>query len=140
MKNNRGYSITELMLAVAISGMVLLAFMDIMQFMRIMENRARIRADSRTTQSLGERYLWMGLKNAAPSFNNLPVLDDANLNFYDLNRDVATGTIPAASLTRNFTMSFASGKTTFMALLSETTVANVQTGAPEVILLDPARF
>ncbi len=138
MKDNKGFSIIELSIAIALLGIVLLAFMDVMQYMRIMENRVKIRADSHTSQTLGERFLWMGLKNAAPSFNNIPMLDDNGFNFYDLNRDVPSNSIPNA--TRILTLNLIGGQTTFFALLSESTTANVSSGAPEVMFLDPAKF
>ncbi|MBS1968796.1 MAG: prepilin-type N-terminal cleavage/methylation domain-containing protein [Bdellovibrionales bacterium] len=139
MKNNRGFSLTELCIAIALGGMVLLAFMDVMQYMRVMENRIRVKADSQTTQSLAERYMWMHLKNAAPSFNNLPMLDDTNQKFFDLNRDLAA-TSSSLGLTRKLTMNLTGGKTVFTALLSESTTAQVQNGYPEVIFLDPTKF
>lgn len=139
MKNNKGFTITELCIAIALSGMVLLAFMDIMQYMRVMENRIRVKADAQTTQSLAERYMWMHLKNAAPSFNNLPALDDNNQRFYDLNRDLAAGA-SMTGLTRKLTMNLTGGKTTFTAIISESTTAQVRNGYPEVIFLDPAKF
>ena len=141
MKNKKGFSVVELMLAIALSGMVLLAFLDVMQYMRILENKVRIKADSRTTQTLGERFLWMALKSAAPSFNNVPLADDNGRNFYALNRDVASGTLPAASLTRVYTMNLKAGsKTTFLAMISDNTVSSAKDGYAEAIFLDPTKF
>lgn len=139
MRDNKGFTITELCIAIALSGMVLLAFMDIMQYMRIMENRIRVKSDSQTTQSLAERYVWMHLKNAAPSFNNISQLDDNNQKFYDLNRDLAA-TASTAGMTRKLTLNLTGGKTSFLALLSESTTAQLKNGYAEVIFLDPVKF
>ncbi len=139
MRDSRGFTITELCVAIALAGMVLLALMDIVQYMRIMENRVRVKSDSHTTQALAERYVWMHLKNAAPSFNNVLQPDDNSQNFYDLNRDLAV-TTSTPGMTRKITLNLTGGSTSFLALLSESFTAQVSSGYPEVLLMDPAKF
>lgn len=138
--NNRGFSLVELCVAIAVSGMVLLALMDVMQYIKVMENKVRVKTDARTTESVGERYFWMGLKNAAPSFNNLVVADDGGKNFFDLNRDIpGSSPVPTANQ-RTLTMNLTTGVRTFNALLSVSTSAQVNNGYPEVMFLDPVKF
>ena len=123
------------MIAISMVGVLSLAAMDLMSFLHLQMNRARLLNDSAISTSLGERFLYVHLRHAGPSYNNLQLpfaTDTSGLNFFDLNADYPIKKRPLAQRSRHVILT--PGGTTVFYVLVEDPID----GPP--VYIDPVRF
>lgn len=140
MRQNKGFTLIDMVVAVAVGGVVMLIFMNVISFMRMTEMKYQLKADARIGRTIGERFLWMGMKNAAPSFNTLNIPDDAGASFYDLNRDLPTLNPIPLSRRREITLSTTSIVKTFESIMVNTNIADATNNLPGTIFIDPTKL
>lgn len=112
MKNNRGFSLVETLIAIG-----LLAIVSGATAMIISESSKRIKSlekdiSNATESEIAERVLMRDLKGSEPSFNNVIMVDDDGKNFFDFVSD-AIDKVSVANSTRQYTMNV-NGKSTFI--------------------------
>lgn len=142
LNNHRGMTIAEMTVGMAIGAILLLAVVNVMSYLRINTQKATIMTESRIANSLGDRFLWLHLKSAEPSFNNLrgpQFLDDNGQNFYDLLPDADIGSLNATQKTRTYTLKF-DGKTTFSILTVNALDRDLSKGLSPTFFADPTKF
>lgn len=135
MRNRNGFSIAEVLVAVALTGIAVLGTFNVLSYFKLQYNRNFMKIDARLSSTLGERVLYFQLKNAYPSFNNLPgTLGEGSdgQNFYDYNPDYPNHLRPLAARTRTLEL-VPGGKTETYII-----VTNPQEGPP--LYIDPTRL
>lgn len=114
IKNNRGFTITETLIAVG-----LLAIVSGATAMIISESTKSLRAlekdiSDATESEIAERILMRDLKLSEPSFNNIIMRDDKNNDFFDFVAD-AVDKVAVENSPRDYTLDL-KGKSTFTIL------------------------
>ncbi|MFN7905616.1 MAG: type II secretion system protein J, partial [Pseudobdellovibrionaceae bacterium] len=122
LRNNKGFTVTELMVALGLSvilGMMTVGFqLDMKRSVQKLEDRADFVTDANT----GLRIVWDMLGKMKPSFNNLTLGDDDGRNFFDMATDMNIPGSGGAVMSRKFTLNFDridNGRTEFVFLADE---------------------
>lgn len=135
MRNRNGFTIAEVLVAVALTGIAVLGTFNVLSYFKLQYNRNFMKIDARLSSTLGERILYFQLKNAYPSFNNmvgdLGKSKDGK-NFYDYNPDYPNHLRLEEDQTRKLELK--PGEQTETYIL----VTNPQEGPP--LYIDPARL
>lgn len=87
IKNNRGVTITELMIAVGLSSIVGLGIFQVLTDNKQMQKVFSEKMDERIEANLADKLVLRDLRAAGPSLNNIKYKDDKNLNFFDYEPD-----------------------------------------------------
>lgn len=117
IKNNKGFTITETLIAVG-----LLAIVSGATAMIIAESTKSLKAlekdiSDATESEIAERVLMRDLKLSEPSFNNIIMRDDKNADFFDFVAD-AVDKVAVENSPRDYTLSV-KGKNTFTILVAD---------------------
>lgn len=135
LKNNNGFSLIEIAVAISILGLTVLTAMNIMVFLRLQLRKATLLSDVSISQNLGERFLYLHFKNALPSYNNLAAGFSTGTdgeNFYDLNATYPASLRPADERKRDWVLSPTGSL--------EAYVLTIDPLAGPPLYIDPARF
>ena len=87
LKNSKGLTITELMIAIGLSSIVGVAVFEVLKDSTNMQKKISEKLDLQIETALGDQIIVRDLRNSGSSLNNLTVKDDNNLNFYDFEPD-----------------------------------------------------
>lgn len=87
LKNNHGLTITELLIAMALTTIVGLGVFETLKSTNDWQKLFSEKMDNRIEANLADKLILRDLRAAGPSMNNLKVLDDNNQNFYDFESD-----------------------------------------------------
>lgn len=87
LKNNKGVTITELMIAVGLSSIVGLGIFQVLTDNGKMQKMFSEKMDERIEANLADKLILRDLRAAGPSLNNISFRDDSNLNFFDFEPD-----------------------------------------------------
>ncbi len=155
MKNsNKGFSVTEVLVATVITVMLFLAGASVMSFLKVKSNKAMLMSENRISTTLGDRFLWIHFKNATPSFNLLrgpSFTDDTGQQFYDYVPDYPISMFPASARKRTLTLTPKGTKNSIIVLVMNTFVRDlakinediqnhVVADRSNLIYADPAKF
>lgn len=120
-KNNKGFTVMEVLVAVVLAGLVMMVLMSMQRLFSNEQNKITNKAEMGTDTLLGERVLYLDMRAGTPSFNILNVKDDHGNLFYDYYFDAPEAMLPGSKLNRELTM--IPGKDTVMYVLSQDNVA-----------------
>ncbi|MCM2354637.1 MAG: prepilin-type N-terminal cleavage/methylation domain-containing protein [Pseudobdellovibrio sp.] len=90
IRNNKGLTITELLIAIALSSIVGLGVFQVLNDNNSLQKMFSEKMDERIEANLADKLILRDLRAAGPSLNNLKFNDDKNLNFYDFEADRST--------------------------------------------------
>lgn len=120
MKNQKGFSITEVLVAMGLSSILILMTvgfqLDMKKNVQNMENRTDFIMDS----NVGIQAVWKLLGQMRPSLNNLNLLDDNGRNFFDTIAELNLSGAGNVVMSREFTLDaahLASGRAEFYFLV-----------------------
>jgi len=117
IKNNRGFTLTETLVAIGLLAIVSAATaMIIAESTRDIKKLERDMSDA-TEDEIAERVLMKDLKQAEPSFNNIIMRDDNGNDFFDFVAD-AVDKIAVENSTRDYTLKM-DGKTSFTLVIND---------------------
>lgn len=86
-KNNKGFTITELMISVALTSIVGLGVFEVLTRSGEWQKTFSEKMDERIEANLADKLIIRDLRAAGPSLNNITFKDDNNLNFFDFDPD-----------------------------------------------------
>lgn len=110
MKNQKGFTLLEILVATGLMAMVFSVASYQAYQMNLMQKQLSTTAENLTTTTFAENYLWDRLRNAGIGFNVSVELDDQNNNFYDYISDVPENLVPSAARSRRLSISNDPGK------------------------------
>lgn len=87
LKNNLGFTITELMVAIGLSSIVGIGIFQVLTNTSKMQKVFSEKMDERVEANLADKLILRDLRNAGPSLNNIIFKDDNGLNFFDFDID-----------------------------------------------------
>lgn len=87
LRNNKGFTITELMIAVGLSSIVGVGIFQVLTSTGQMQKIFSEKMDERIEANLADKLLLRDLRAAGPSLNNIYFKDDNGLNFFDYDID-----------------------------------------------------
>jgi prepilin-type N-terminal cleavage/methylation domain-containing protein len=105
MKSQRGFTVLEMMISVGILGLVVVNALGIYISLSRIYEAQRERLDGRIEQSVSFRFISQDLVNASPSLNNINLVDDNGLGFFDYLPDYPAALLTNAQRTRRIVMS-----------------------------------
>lgn len=111
--NNRGVTITELLIAMGLSTIVGLGVFEALRSSNNWQKMFSDKMDNKIEANLADKLILRDLRAAGPSMNNLKVADDNNLNFYDFDADRSSAFYRSQSKISR-TMTLKQGGNTFM--------------------------
>lgn len=88
--NNKGLTITELLIAIGLSSIVGLGVFQVLNDNNSLQKMFSQKMDEQIEANLADKLILRDLRAAGPSLNNLKFNDDKNLNFYDFEPDRST--------------------------------------------------
>jgi len=88
--NNKGLTITELLISIGLSSIVGLGVFEALKDSNEWQKKFSSKMDDRIEANLADKLILRDLRAAGPSMNNLKIADDKNLNFYDFEPDRST--------------------------------------------------
>lgn len=105
MRNEKGFSLTELIVGLGVSVMVAVFTMTAMGSFIFKQRKAQLSATEYIDKTIAERVLLLDLRNADPSFNNISAVKDRKgLGFFDYFPDVPVTLL--AEKERSITLTF----------------------------------
>lgn len=145
--NNKGVTITELLIAIGLSSIVGLGVFEALKDTNNWNKTFSAKMDDQIEANLADKLILRDLRAAGPSMNNLRVRDDNNLNFYDFEPDRSTA-FYRGQTTPSRTVTLKQGGNTFMYFLAfddlrgkglfADAVTFFQVGAPPANIYQPA--
>lgn len=116
-KNNHGFTIAELLIAIALTSIVGLGIFEVLRNTNIMSKDISEKLDQRIEAKLGDKLMVRDLRNAGPSLNNIYLRDDNGNNFFDFDQDRSSAFYRAqTNRTRKFTLE--KGKKMYMHIMT----------------------
>lgn len=115
--NNKGVTITELLIAIGLSSIVGLGVFQVLNDNNSMQKMFSQKMDDQIESNLADKLILRDLRAAGPSMNNLKVTDDKNLNFYDFEPDRSSA-FYRGQTTASRTVTLKEGGNTFMYFLA----------------------
>lgn len=115
--NNKGVTITELLIAIGLSSIVGLGVFQVLNDNNSLQKMFSQKMDDRIEANLADKLILRDLRAAGPSMNNLKIADDKNLNFYDFEPDRSTA-FYRGQTTVSRTVTLKEGGNTFMYFLA----------------------
>lgn len=113
LRNKKGFTISELMIAVALTTIVGLGVFQVLTDTSKMQRVFSDKMDTRIEANLADKLIIKDLRAAGVSMNNINFKDDNNLGFFDFDSDRSTAFYRGQSIkNRTYTLK-AGGKTTF---------------------------
>lgn len=141
-KDSLGFSVTELIVVVGLSAIVLLGSLNVMTFLKVSSNKAQLLSELSISRSIGNRFLWIHFKNSAPSFNFLrgsSFADDNGRQFYDYIPDYPSSAFSPPNNKRVLTLS-PQGRNSFVVMIVNNIVRDPGKGYSNTLYADPASF
>lgn len=89
MKNQRGFTLAEMIVGVALMGIMGMVAASFFVFTAKTKTEITNEIEDKVDSILAERMILRDLKNSEPSFNNLTVLDDYGRRFFDFVSDAS---------------------------------------------------
>ena len=146
-QNNKGLTITELLIAMGLSSLVGLGVFQVLNQNDSMQKMFSQKMDDRIEANLADKLILRDLRQAGPSLNNLRVSDDNNNNFFDFEPDRASA-FYRGQADKSRTMTLIQGGVTTMYFLSfddlrgkglfADAVTFFEVGAPPANIYQPA--
>lgn len=115
--NNKGLSITELLIAIGLSSIVGLGVFRALNDNNSLQKMFSKKMDDRIEANLADKLILRDLRAAGPSLNNLTFMDDNNHNFYDFDPDRSTA-FYRGQKTVSRTITLKNGGNTYMYFLA----------------------
>lgn len=115
--NNKGLTITELLIAIALSSIVGLGVFQVLNDNNSLQKMFSQKMDEQIESNLADKLILRDLRASGPSMNNIKFADDKNLNFYDFEPDRSSA-FYRGQKTVSRTMTLKQGGNTFMYFLA----------------------
>ncbi len=120
--NSKGFSITEMMVAAGLSGVMALLTVTFQADMKKSIQQLEDRVDFVTDTNIGLRVAWNIFGQMKPSLNNIELPDDNGKNFFDYSSEMSLRSAGTFSMSRVFTLNYDqynSGRTAMYFLIDD---------------------
>ncbi|UXR63358.1 hypothetical protein EZJ49_09750 [Bdellovibrio bacteriovorus] len=108
--NNHGVTVIEMMIGIGLVAMLTTIMVSTQLFVTKDQLKLKNQLEDSIDTNLAERILFMDFNGIDPSYNNLTLLDDNKLLFFDYYPDIPANSVPGR-LDRNIQLGLGSGST-----------------------------